>query len=64
MRQGGESNMLFETNPIDLSELMAKVLDLRIQLPDFHRLSAFNGYARLSARCDDDAGDRRLRYPV
>lgn len=29
--------MLFETNPIDLSELMAKVLDGRIQLPDFQR---------------------------
>ena len=29
--------MLFETNPIDLSELMTKVLDGRIQLPDFQR---------------------------
>ena len=35
--QGGSYGMLFETNPIDLKELIAKAKEGLIQLPDFQR---------------------------
>lgn len=36
-RVEGDDGMLFETNPVDLSELVAKARSGKIQLPDFQR---------------------------